>query len=108
MSAYEASMIGARCLLAAACLAGACSTGASEPSGCLSQEQRRAVIASRQAVPLGRAIAAAKEHVSGEVVRARLCRHDKELVYVLIVLARDGKVTLATVDGASGAFIHAH
>jgi hypothetical protein len=38
-------------------------------------------------------------------VRARLCKEGKELVYVLTVLAHDGKVTLATVDGTSGVFL---
>ncbi len=103
-------MIVARCLLTAVCIAGVCSAGASEPAGCLTQEQRRAVIASRQVVPLGKAMAAVREHISGEVVvvRARLCRRDNELVYLLTVLARDGKVIRAIVDGASGAFVHGH
>ena len=39
----------------------------------------------------------------GKSIRARLCRQGKELVYVLTVLAYDGKVTTATIDGASGA-----
>jgi uncharacterized membrane protein YkoI len=41
-------------------------------------------------------------------VGARLCNHGKELVYVLTVLAHDGKVTKATIDGTSGAVIHGH
>jgi uncharacterized membrane protein YkoI len=86
-------------------LAGAGSAVAGELEGCLSPEQRRAAIASRQAIPLGRALRAAKAHLGGEVVRARLCKEGDELVYVLTVLAHDGKVTLATVDGTSGAFI---
>lgn len=86
-------------------LAGAGSAVAGELEGCLSPEQRRAAIASRQAIPLGRALRAAKAHLGGEVVRARLCKEGNELVYVLTVLAHDGKVTLATIDGSSGAFI---
>ena len=78
---------------------------AGEFEGCLSPEQRRAVIASRQAIPLGKALRAAKARLGGEVVRARLCKEGSELVYVLTVLAHDGKVTLATIDGTSGAFI---
>ncbi len=101
-------MIWARSLTVALWLAGACSASAAEPANCLSQEQRRAAIATRQAIPLGKAMEAAREHLNGEVVRARLCRRDKELVYVLTVLAHDGKVTRATIDGTSGAFIHGH
>src|SRR6202158_1433063 len=81
---------------------------AGELEGCLSPEQRRAAIASRQAIPLGKALRTAKAHLGGEVVRARLCKEGQELVYVLTVLAHDGKVTLATIDGTSGAFIDGH
>jgi uncharacterized membrane protein YkoI len=97
-------MMLARCVFALL-LAGAGSAVAGEVEGCLSPEQRRAAIASRQAIPLGKALRAAKAHLGGEVVRARLCKEGNELVYVLTVLAHDGKVTLATVDGTSGAFI---
>jgi len=97
-------MMLARCAIALL-LAGAGSAVAGELDGCLSPEQRRAAIASRQAIPLGKVLRAAKAHLGGEVVRARLCKGGNELVYVLTVLAHDGKVTLATIDGASGAFI---
>jgi uncharacterized membrane protein YkoI len=97
-------MMWAKCVVALL-LAGAASAVAGELEGCLSPEQRRAAIAGRQAIPLGRALRAAKAHLGGEVVRARLCKEGNELVYVLTVLAHDGKVTLATIDGTSGAFI---
>src|SRR6266699_2099599 len=100
----KATMMLARCAIALL-LAGAGAAVAGELEGCLSQEQRRAVIASRQAIPLGKALRAAKARLGGEVVRARLCKEGSELVYVLTVLAHDGKVTLATIDGTSGAFI---
>ena len=67
---------------------------------CLNKEQRHGAIANRQAVPLATAIRAVRIH--GQVVRARLCEGQKGLVYVLTVLARDGKVTRATVDASSG------
>src|SRR5439155_1381459 len=100
----KATMMLAGCAIAVL-RAGAGSAVAGELEGCLSQEQRRAVIASRQAIPLGKALRAAKARLGGEVVRARLCKEGSELVYVLTVLAHDGKVTLATIDGTSGAFI---
>ncbi len=100
-------MMLARCVFALL-LAGAGSAVAGELDGCLSPEQRRAAIATRQAIPLGKALRAAKARLGGEVVRARLCKEGKELVYVLTVLAHDGKVTVATVDGTSGALIDGH
>jgi len=76
-------------------------TEAAERSGCLTPDERRAVIAARKAVPLARAMHVVKAKVAGEVVKARLCRQDKGLVYVLTVLARSGKVLEARVDAAS-------
>jgi uncharacterized membrane protein YkoI len=73
---------------------------------CLNPEQRRAAISGHQAVPLTKAIHLVKSRLKGDIVNARLCEHGKELVYVLTVLARDGKVTRASIDGASGSFLH--
>jgi uncharacterized membrane protein YkoI len=78
---------------------------AADEHRCLDPEQRRAAIAGRQAVPLTKAMHAVRAHVSGEVVNARLCEQGKALVYVLTVLGRDGKVSRASIDGASGAFL---
>ena len=82
---------------------GAGSAAAGEFDGCLGPEQRRAAIINRQAVPLEKALHNARAQLRGEIVRARLCREGSELVYVLTVLAHDGKVTMATIDGSSGA-----
>jgi uncharacterized membrane protein YkoI len=41
----------------------------------------------------------------GEVVRARLCQRPDRLIYLLTVLARDGKVARAVVDASNGAVI---
>lgn len=70
-------------------------------ASCLSRDQRRAVVASGKVVPLSAAIRATRAR-KNEVVKARLCQGPKGLVYLLTLLARDGKVTRATVDAASG------
>ena len=76
---------------------------AAERRACLTPEERNAAIAARKAVPLGRAMRVVKARLGGEVVGARLCRLEpKGLVYVLTVLARNGKVTQARVDAADG------
>src|SRR3954469_23511564 len=98
-------MFPARSIAIALLLACAGSAAAAELGTCLSQEQRRAAIASRQAIPLGKAMEAVKSHLGGEVVWARLCDRGKELVFVLTVLDHDGKVTRAIIDGKSGALI---
>jgi uncharacterized membrane protein YkoI len=68
---------------------------------CLTAAQRRAVSASGKVVPLSKAIRAARAR-KADVVDAKLCKGPKGLVYLLTLLAQDGKVTRATVDAASG------
>jgi uncharacterized membrane protein YkoI len=97
-------MIHARVLVAALALASAAPdiAAAADRKACLTPEQRRAAIAARKAVPLTRAMRTVKTRIGGEVVSARLCEREKGLVYLLTVLARDGKVTQATVDATDG------
>ena len=79
---------------------------AADPPTCLSQDQRRAAVAAHRAIPLARAVRDVRHRTAGaEVVGARLCYHGSELVYVLTVLARDGKVTRTSVNAASGVLI---
>jgi uncharacterized membrane protein YkoI len=68
---------------------------------CLTPAQRRSVSASGKVVPLAKAIRAARAR-KVDVVDAKLCKGPKGLVYLLTLLAQDGKVTRATVDAASG------
>jgi uncharacterized membrane protein YkoI len=77
------------------------------PSGhaCLDQKERRAEIASGGVVRLAAAIHAAKSRMPGTVVQARLCHGQDGLVYVLTVLARDGKVARIVVDAVKGTLI---
>jgi uncharacterized membrane protein YkoI len=78
---------------------------------CLSKAEQRAAISNGQAVTLATAIRSVRGSVRGrgarEVVRARLCREADGLVYVLTVLARDGKVTQMAVDATSGKVVEA-
>lgn len=94
-------------LILAALLAGATLglVQAAEPEQCLTPEQRRAAISSQKAVPLARAVRAAKARYGGELVGAHLCERGKTLVYVLTVLGRDGRVMRVTVDAASGRLV---
>jgi len=78
---------------------------AAEHESCLSPDERRAVIGAHKTIPLARAIHVVRAKVRGDVVKARLCRQELRLVYVLTVLARDGKVTQARVDAADGQWL---
>ena len=82
---------------------------ADEQVACLSKSDQRAAISNGQAVPLATAMnsvrsvrTAKRSRGSREVIKARLCREAKGLVYVLTVLSGDGKVTRTSVDATSG------
>jgi len=72
---------------------------------CLDQKERRAEIESGRVVRLDTALRVARSKVPGALVRARLCRGNDGLVYVLTVLARDGKVARLTVDAVKGSLV---
>ena len=80
---------------------------AADHAACLSPDERRSVITAQKAVPLARAMRVVKSKVSGDVVKARLCRAENGLVFVLTVLAHNGKVTQARVDAADGHWLGA-
>lgn len=72
---------------------------------CLDQKERRAEIESGRLIRLSAAMHAAKTRMPGTVVRARLCHGRDGLVYVLTVLAHDGKVARIAVDAVKGTFV---
>jgi hypothetical protein len=74
---------------------------AAERMRCLTRDQQRAAIADGRAVPLATAIRALRR-TPKDVVRARLCQDSDRLIYLLTVLARDGKVRRVTVDAQNG------
>jgi uncharacterized membrane protein YkoI len=78
---------------------------AAEAARCLDQKERRAEEETGHLVHLGAAIRVARSRMPGTVVRARLCRNSDNLVYVLTVLARDGKVARLTVDAVKGTLV---
>lgn len=84
---------------------------ADEQRACLTKAEQRAAISHGQTVTLAAAIRSVRGTVRGrgarEVVNARLCRENNTLVYVLTVLARDGKVTHTAVDATSGKVVDA-
>lgn len=70
---------------------------------CLTRAEQRAAVAANKAIPLAQAIKSLRNRGHrGEVVRARLCRHDETLVYVLTLLGHSGKVISVTVDAGNG------
>jgi uncharacterized membrane protein YkoI len=72
---------------------------------CLDQKERRVESDTGHLVHLSAAMRVARSRMPGTVVRARLCRSDAGLVYVLTVLAHDGKVALLAVDAVKGTLV---
>ena len=87
-------------------LLAAAPAAAEEDRACLSKAEQKAALSTGQTVTLAAAIRSARGSVRGrgarEVVKARLCREEKGLVYLLTLLTRDGKVTHTAVDATSG------
>ncbi len=70
---------------------------------CLSQGDMREVITSNRVVSPVVALRAARDANPGsDVMRARLCQNGNRLVYILMVLRRDGRFVEVAVDAASG------
>jgi uncharacterized membrane protein YkoI len=69
---------------------------------CLNQKERRTLVENGTVLRLAAAMHAVRSRVPGTLVRARLCRRPEGLVYVLTVLAHDGKVVRVVVDAAKG------
>jgi uncharacterized membrane protein YkoI len=72
---------------------------------CLDQKDRKAAEESGQAIHLAAAMRAARKRAPGTLVQARLCHGKDGLIYVLTVLARDGKVARLTVDAVKGTLV---
>lgn len=72
---------------------------------CLKQNERRALVENGTVLHLAAAMHAVRSHVPGTLVRARLCRRGEGFVYVLTVLAHDGKVARVIVDAAKGTLV---
>jgi uncharacterized iron-regulated membrane protein len=72
---------------------------------CLDQKERKAAEESGRVIHLAAAVRAARKRAPGTLVQARLCHGKDGLVYVLTVLARDGKVARLTVDAVKGTLV---
>jgi uncharacterized membrane protein YkoI len=72
---------------------------------CLNPKERRALVEGGTVLHLAAAMHAVRSHVSGTLVRARLCHRGDGFAYVLTVLGHDGKVARIVVDAAKGTLV---
>jgi uncharacterized membrane protein YkoI len=79
--------------------------GAETTHSCLNQKERRALVENGTVLHLAAAMHAVRSRVPGTLVRARLCRRHDGLVYLLTVLAHDGKVERLVVDAVKGTLV---
>jgi uncharacterized membrane protein YkoI len=90
-------------LLLGACAAWAAPVLAAGQHACLDRAEQAAAVAAHQVIPLAEAIKIIREHGQrGEVVRARLCRRNGALDYVVTMLSGSGKVISASINAANG------
>ncbi|NEU14081.1 PepSY domain-containing protein [Methylobacterium sp. BTF04] len=77
---------------------------AAPPSdSCLSAADLREAVADKRVIEPVAAIRAARQVIPrAEIQRARLCRHEDALVYLLTALRRDGRFVHVMVDATTG------
>ena len=91
------------CLTAAPATLAAAADDARALTDCLREGEMADAVSSEQVVRPVVALRAARRAAPGaDVVRARLCRANGKLVYVIVALRQDGRFVHVTVDGASG------
>ncbi len=90
---------------AAALIVALLPAAAGAADACLTQDEIREEVSQKRVVTQVSALRAARAHLGGEAVRARLCRRESGLVYVITSLKRDGKVIRVLVDAPTGKVI---
>jgi hypothetical protein len=83
-------------------------SGSEYPRGCLSPRERRALIESGAVLRLVAVMRMVRITVPGFLVGAQLCRRPDGFVYLLTLLAFDGKVTQVVVDAVKGTMLGKH
>jgi uncharacterized membrane protein YkoI len=75
-------------------------------AACFSPEETREMVQRHGLIPLNDVVRSARGSASADLISARLCDTAGNLVYMLAMLGRDGKVMRITVDARSGDVIN--
>lgn len=94
--AFAATLSGGAVLLAAE----------AEPD-CLNADEVREVVTNRVVIPQIQALRLARSTMGGDAIRASLCRADGGFIYIITMLARDGKLARVRIRGETGEAIPA-
>ena len=69
---------------------------------CLNEAEVREVVTNRVVIPQIQALRLARTTTGGDAIRASLCRMDGGLIYIITMLARDGKLERVRIKGETG------
>jgi uncharacterized membrane protein YkoI len=75
-------------------------------SSCFTPEETREQVEKHGLVPLNDIVRSARGNGQSDLISARLCETAGNLVYMIAMLGRDGKVMRLTVDARSGNVIN--
>jgi uncharacterized membrane protein YkoI len=88
-----------------AAIAAAC-VPAGAQSSCFSPDETREMVPRHGLIPLNDVVRSARGTSAADLISARLCETQGNLVYMIAMLGRDGKVMRLTVDARTGDVIH--
>jgi uncharacterized membrane protein YkoI len=74
--------------------------------GCFPPEETRELVARHGLVPLNDVVRSTRGDTRADLISARLCETNAQLVYMIAMLGRDGRVMRLTVDARSGDVMH--
>jgi hypothetical protein len=73
---------------------------------CFPPEETRELVARHGLIPLNDVVRSTRGDSRADLISARLCETNAQLVYMIAMLGRDGRVMRFTVDARSGDVIH--
>ena len=95
-----------RVFLCAVFLSGAGINTAPAQQNCFSAEETRANVTQFGLVPLHDVVRSARGGSQADLISARLCETNGNMVYMIAMLGRDGRVMRMTVDARTGNVIN--
>jgi uncharacterized membrane protein YkoI len=73
---------------------------------CFGAEETRVLVERHQLISLSDVVRSARSDGVSELISARLCETNAQLVYMIAMLGREGRLLRMTVDARSGTVIH--
>jgi uncharacterized membrane protein YkoI len=73
---------------------------------CFGADETRVLVERHQLISLHDVVRSARTGGSSELISARLCETNGQLVYMIAMLGRDGRLVRMSVDARTGSVIH--